>query len=119
MEAATTEQFLEHQHLMLVNHCEFLEEVLRQWVPSNLEILYFLFKLWQCNMKDLIWTRHHRLLVLLQSIISSGVSGPIFMVYEHIISTILLSLLACFLERGKRPPLSQNILLGVLVGFHP
>ncbi|XP_077216616.1 WAT1-related protein At5g07050-like [Tasmannia lanceolata] len=49
-------------------------------------------------------------LILLQTVLSNEISALVLVVYEHIISTLLLSALAFFLEKGKRPPLSFKIL---------
>ncbi|GAB4838308.1 hypothetical protein Ancab_027838 [Ancistrocladus abbreviatus] len=56
-------------------------------------------------------------MILVEDLFSDGINSFVFVVYEHAISTILLSLLAFFLER--RPPLSFKIicyafLLGLL-----
>uniref|UniRef100_A0A7N1A7C6 WAT1-related protein n=1 Tax=Kalanchoe fedtschenkoi TaxID=63787 RepID=A0A7N1A7C6_KALFE len=58
-------------------------------------------------------------MVLVESIITDGVNALVIVVYEHVISTIILFLLAFFLERNNRPPLSFKIicyafLLGLL-----
>ncbi|XP_075672962.1 WAT1-related protein At3g30340-like [Castanea sativa] len=49
-------------------------------------------------------------MILIESVTSSGVSALVIVVYEHVIATILLALLAFFLERNERPPLSFKIL---------
>ncbi|KAF5201769.1 Wat1-related protein [Thalictrum thalictroides] len=58
-------------------------------------------------------------LVFSQSLISGGtVSSVVFVFYEQLVATFLLSLLALIFERGKRPPLTLNIFLwAFLVGF--
>ncbi|GMH16434.1 hypothetical protein Nepgr_018275 [Nepenthes gracilis] len=58
------------------------------------------------------------LMIMVESLFSDGINGLAFVVYEHAISTVLLSLLAFFLER-RRPPLTFKIvsyafLLGLL-----
>ncbi|KAL5699573.1 hypothetical protein ACHQM5_030455 [Ranunculus cassubicifolius] len=57
-------------------------------------------------------------IVFLQGQIShGGVSPLVFVLYEHLLSTVLLSILA-FFERGKRPELTLNIFSwAFLVGF--
>ncbi|XP_042496162.1 WAT1-related protein At5g64700-like [Macadamia integrifolia] len=49
-------------------------------------------------------------MILIQSILSKGVNALAIVVYEHIVATIVISLLAFFLERQKRPPISVKIL---------
>ncbi|XP_065625437.1 WAT1-related protein At3g30340-like [Quercus suber] len=49
-------------------------------------------------------------MILIESVTSSGVSALVIVVYEHVIATILLAVLAFFLERNERPPLSFKIL---------
>ncbi|KAJ8617048.1 hypothetical protein MRB53_013234 [Persea americana] len=49
-------------------------------------------------------------LIMLQSVLSTGISGLVLIVYEHAIATCVLIPLAFFLEKGKRPPLSSQIL---------
>ncbi|KAJ8617051.1 hypothetical protein MRB53_013237 [Persea americana] len=49
-------------------------------------------------------------MIMLQSVLSTGISGLVLVVYEHAISTCVLIPLAFFLEKGKRPPISFRIL---------
>ncbi|XP_057981569.1 WAT1-related protein At3g30340-like isoform X3 [Malania oleifera] len=49
-------------------------------------------------------------LILVQIIVSKGISAIVIVVYEHVLSTIALSLLAFFLEKDRRPSLSFKIL---------
>ncbi|GAB2267396.1 hypothetical protein Dimus_002379, partial [Dionaea muscipula] len=56
-------------------------------------------------------------MILAETVFSSGINGLAFVVYEHVISTVFLSILAFSLE--KRPPLSFKVaayafLLGLL-----
>ncbi|KAK6942014.1 EamA domain [Dillenia turbinata] len=58
-------------------------------------------------------------MILVQYVASVGVSTVAIVVYEHILSTIVLGIPAFFLERNKRPPLSLVVvghafLLGLL-----
>ncbi|RWR91459.1 WAT1-related-like protein [Cinnamomum micranthum f. kanehirae] len=48
--------------------------------------------------------------ILLQSILSTGISALVVVVYEHMISACILSALAFFFEKGTRPPFSFQIL---------
>ncbi|KAF5204302.1 Wat1-related protein [Thalictrum thalictroides] len=59
------------------------------------------------------------LIVLVQSLQSDVDFSPaIFTFYEHFISTFLLSILAFYCERGKRPPLTLNVFLwAFFLGF--
>ncbi|KAF5202422.1 Wat1-related protein [Thalictrum thalictroides] len=58
-------------------------------------------------------------IVFLQSLISGGtVSSVVFVFYEHVVSTILLSTLALLFERGRRPPLTLKVFFwACLAGF--
>ncbi|XP_043713576.1 WAT1-related protein At5g64700-like isoform X1 [Telopea speciosissima] len=49
-------------------------------------------------------------MILIESILSKGVSALAIVVYEHVVATVVISVLAFFLERQKRPPLSFKIL---------
>ncbi|XP_059461653.1 WAT1-related protein At5g64700-like [Corylus avellana] len=49
-------------------------------------------------------------MILVESVTSTGISALVIVVYEHVIATIVLSFLAFFLEKNKRPPLSLKIL---------
>ncbi|KAL5699577.1 hypothetical protein ACHQM5_030459 [Ranunculus cassubicifolius] len=59
------------------------------------------------------------LLVFLQHLTSNpGFSSVIYVFYSHLISTILLAVLAFFCERGKRPAFTLSIFLwSFLLGF--
>ncbi|XP_042499430.1 WAT1-related protein At5g64700-like [Macadamia integrifolia] len=57
-------------------------------------------------------------MILIQFILSKGVNALAIVVYEHIVATVVISVLAFFLERQKRPPLSVKILCYTfLLGF--
>ncbi|KAL4182277.1 hypothetical protein AMTRI_Chr12g241700 [Amborella trichopoda] len=49
------------------------------------------------------------LLVLTKSALSTGMSAPVLLVYQHVVATLVLTPMAYF-EREKRPPLSFKIL---------
>ncbi|RVW80677.1 WAT1-related protein [Vitis vinifera] len=49
-------------------------------------------------------------LVLVESLASSGISTLVIVVYEHVLATIVLSLLSFFFEKNKRPPITFKIL---------
>ncbi|XXG58147.1 hypothetical protein AAC387_Pa04g0534 [Persea americana] len=49
-------------------------------------------------------------ITLVQSMLAKGINGVVLVVYEHAIATFLLSALAFFVEREKRPPLTVQIL---------
>ncbi|GMY35235.1 WAT1-related protein At3g30340-like [Fagus crenata] len=49
-------------------------------------------------------------MILVQSVTSRGINALVIVVYGHVIATIVLSFLAFFLEKNKRPPLSFKIL---------
>ncbi|XXG58143.1 hypothetical protein AAC387_Pa04g0530 [Persea americana] len=48
--------------------------------------------------------------ILLQSVLSTGICALVVVVYEHVVATCVLSSLAFFLERGRRPPFTSQIL---------
>ncbi|KAK6942016.1 EamA domain [Dillenia turbinata] len=85
----------------------------RKWVASALEesLPYAVLTLYELSLAIFM--------ILVQYVASDGVSTVAIVVYEHILSTIVLSILAFFLERNKRPPLSLVVvghafLLGLL-----
>ncbi|KAF8389397.1 hypothetical protein HHK36_026092 [Tetracentron sinense] len=49
-------------------------------------------------------------LILIQILLSKGISALVLVVYEEIVATLVLSLLAFFLEKNKRPAISFKIL---------
>ncbi|KAJ9689389.1 hypothetical protein PVL29_014868 [Vitis rotundifolia] len=49
-------------------------------------------------------------LVLVESLASSGISTLVIVVYEHVLATIVLSLLSFFFEKNNRPPITFKIL---------
>ncbi|XP_058113246.1 WAT1-related protein At3g18200-like [Magnolia sinica] len=49
-------------------------------------------------------------MILLESLISRGISSLVIVVYEHVVATVLLSALAFFFEKKRRPPLTFEIL---------
>ncbi|CAM8939404.1 unnamed protein product [Rhodiola kirilowii] len=58
-------------------------------------------------------------MILVEYIVDEGVSALVIVVYEHVIATVVLFILAFFLERNQRSPLSLKIicyafLLGLL-----
>ncbi|XXG71121.1 hypothetical protein AAC387_Pa07g0448 [Persea americana] len=57
-------------------------------------------------------------MILVQSLLSNGINGLVLLVYQHFIATVFLFALAFFFEKGKRPPLTLEILCySFLLGF--
>ncbi|XP_058094121.1 WAT1-related protein At4g01450-like [Magnolia sinica] len=54
-------------------------------------------------------------IVLSKIILVQGISSSVFLVYQFILATIFISILAFIFERKKRPPLTRHILCWIFV----